>query len=71
MPEFSDDDRATRAKARRAQLIEVLTACTCDYPSGRYRNMHGHADACPSGDVWRRQNNLPPDTTSYRERNRR
>lgn len=42
------------ARARRQQLIAELTACACEYPLYKSRNMSGHASTCPADALWRR-----------------
>lgn len=37
-----------RAKAVRAERIEILEACMCAWPLRVLRNKHGHATTCPA-----------------------
>lgn len=40
------------AKKMRDEEIELLAACTCEYPINRYRNGSGHAADCPTHALW-------------------
>lgn len=50
------------ARLERERVIALLTACHCEYPITRYRNVSGHDGACPAHALWKQQNNLTTTT---------